>query len=72
MYVHTYKPYFLKIYRSCDLSKILEELSSQVKKNDIIEDVFIDCFVYGLKSMLIIQPDIICFVTIKVRFGKIY
>lgn len=37
MYVHTYKPYFLKIYRICDLSKILEELSSQVKKNDIIE-----------------------------------
>lgn len=31
------------------------------KNNNIIEDVYIDCYMYGLKSMLLVRPDIICF-----------
>lgn len=33
----------------------------KVKIKNLIENVFIDCFTYGLKTLLTIQPDIFCF-----------
>lgn len=33
----------------------------KVENDNLIEDVFIDCFDYGLKSLITIQPDIFCF-----------
>jgi len=51
-----YLPDKNELERKSDLLKF-----GKIENNNIIEHVYIDCYQYGLKSMLLIKPDIIIF-----------